>query len=305
MIQTLLYWSYKVMMATKCWICRSKNIKNIKQSNLSDKISLQSYFKISDRNYGVTGTLFKCDKCGFIQCLDFANTDEIYQANIDPEYEQSRNARRKQMQEILKFAQRKMGTFESLLDIGAGSGILLEVAGEYGFRAVGIESSNSLVAIAKKYSLKVEQGTFPDTKIKGRFDLITLIDVIEHVNNPSHLIESLGKNLNDKGVVVISTPDVLSKMARIMRYNWWHFRVAHVGYFDLNTLNLLMINHGYVNIGHARPAWFMPANYLLSRLFRILIRKNFNYKLGKSGWGSSLIVRFNLHDSILCAYRKI
>jgi hypothetical protein len=89
-----------------------------------------------------------------------------------------------------------------------------------------------------------------------------------------------------------------------MRYNWWHFRVAHIGYFDLNTLNLLMRNHGYVNIGHTRPAWFMPANYLLSRLFRILIRKNFNYRLGKVG-GGSLIIRFNLHDSILCAYRKI
>jgi SAM-dependent methyltransferase len=219
---------------------------------------------------------------------------------FDGDYEVSREARKKEMLHILEFAQRSIGTFYNILDIGAGSGILLEVAGKSGYRAVGIEPSSSLVETARERGLEVNLGTFPCSKVTDKFDLITLVDVIEHLNNPSTLIELIGQNLSKSGSILISTPDVSSKFAKLMKWNWWHFRVAHIGYFDFQTLDLLMKNSGYRRVAQSRPIWYFNADYIFERIALIVTRRRFSFRMLQK-----FKLRVNLHDSILCIYQKV
>jgi 2-polyprenyl-3-methyl-5-hydroxy-6-metoxy-1,4-benzoquinol methylase len=282
-----------------CWVCGGHALICVRDSKMGSALSPE-VFRISDSNYGVTGTLFRCSECTFLQCFDFSNSNEFYYNMVDNDYEASRDARKKEMLHILDFAERTVGPIKNILDIGAGSGIFVEVASISGYTAVGLEPSKSLVDLAKEKKLKVHLGTFPNSRITGEFDLITLIDVIEHLNEPSILIGSLEKSLSKNGTILISTPDVSSKFAKLMKWNWWHFRVAHIGYFDLYTLDLLMKNHGYRNVAKSRPLWYFNADYLFERIALVITKKYFSFR-----WLRRFKVRVNLHDSILCAYQKI
>ena len=75
----------------------------------------------------------------------------------------------------------------TLLDVGAGSGILVEEALAFGFAARGVEPSNPLQATAAQRGLPVTRGVLPPLPefSRGHGDeVVTLIDVIEHVPNP-------------------------------------------------------------------------------------------------------------------------
>lgn len=283
----------------ECWVCNSKNLIKVKDANLSLSSISADNFRITDDNYGITGTLQQCRDCTFIQCSDHFNANEHYENMEDEGYEVSRSARKKEMLHILNYARRKTNALNDILDIGAGSGILVEVAGELGLSAMGVEPSKKLVQIAIQHKLDIKQGYFPNSEINKAFDLITLIDVIEHVNEPSKLIESLGDYLNEGGTILISTPDVSSILARIMKWNWWHYRIAHLGYFNQKTLDYLLERHGFINVGTSRPRWYFNADYLTNRILKLLTRKHFSLQLPKK-----IIIPVNLHDSILSAYRR-
>ncbi len=282
----------------KCWVCKSEKMEKVKDSNLSAINGTPENFRITDDNYGMTGTLHECLDCTFVQCTDFANSNEMYEQMQDCEYEAGRSVRKKEMRHILSYAE-SLRTFQTMLDIGAGSGILVEVAKHLGYNAIGIEPSKSLVQIAETHHLDVKQGYFPSNQVKGKFDLITLVDVIEHLNEPFALIDSLSSHLNQDGIILISTPDVSSRFARIMKWKWWHYRVAHIGYFNQKTLNLLMDRCGYINIGSSRPVWFFQGSYIANRILKLLGGGNVAFKSLKR-----ITIRVNLHDSIMCIYQK-
>ena len=95
----------------------------------------------------------------------------------------------------------------SLLDYGCGPGDMLEVAAQVGWSAVGVDSSQRSVDIARKRGLEV---TLADSSslpfAKGSFDLIFLQSVVEHVPNPMQLLTELREYLRPDGLIVISSP---------------------------------------------------------------------------------------------------
>ncbi len=69
----------------QCWVCRSNNLKLVKESSVQGALT-GTDFAISDKRYGVTGTLSQCMKCGFVQCSDIENVSQFYEDLIDPDY---------------------------------------------------------------------------------------------------------------------------------------------------------------------------------------------------------------------------
>ncbi len=96
----------------------------------------------------------------------------------------------------------------SVLDFGCADGVFLEFCKEY-FNAdtklYGTDLSEGMLEQARKNGWNVislsEIG-----KLKRTFDLITLWDVIEHVEDPGTVISQLKKLLSPKGRIVIQTP---------------------------------------------------------------------------------------------------
>ncbi|OEJ16729.1 methyltransferase [Brachyspira hampsonii] len=92
--------------------------------------------------------------------------------------------------------------YGNLLDIGCSSGLLLEEAKLLGFEPYGIEISEYASSIAKKRigSDRIYNGTLETSNFnKNFFNVITMIDVIEHVRNPIETLKYAKNILNSTG----------------------------------------------------------------------------------------------------------
>src|SRR3546814_167588 len=173
---------------------------------------------------------------------------------VDGSYEASRAERARQARALLRRLGRQ-SPGRKLLDVGAGSGILVEQAIEMGFDAAGVEPSQDLQHRAAGLNLGVRLGVLPHPELPGPFDVVTAIDVIEHVPAPVRLIEEIAAVMSDDGIAVIVTPDRKSIAARLMGWKWWHYRIAHVGYFDPRTLTQALSLAGLMVVELHRPGW--------------------------------------------------
>ncbi len=270
----------------------------IKESNFGADLNPRN-FAITNYDYGTTGELSQCRNCGFIQCTDLVDVIGYYEDLEDQEYEKGRKERLLQEKKIIAEIQ-KIHPGRKLLDVGAGSGMLVEEAIRAGYQAEGIEPSRYLQRIAAGHGLPVHLGTFPHHDAPGPYDVITFIDVLEHVTNPLELMMDMRKALKSEGILVLITPDVRSLFARLLKYRWWHYRVAHLGYFNKKTLSILSRRAGFELIKMKRPTWYFTAHYLAVRLLSFFPRF-LRFKV--PGFMENIIIPVNLRDSILGIYK--
>ena len=282
-----------------CRLCGSEELQIVKPSNIADRLTSNS-FSITDSHYGMTGAIYRCRNCEFLQCSDLQEVLPFYEELVDPGYEVGRQERSLQARRILE-AVHTLQPQGRLLDIGAGSGMLVEQAFQMGYDAVGVEPSAWLQKMALERRLPVHLGTFPHPAARGPFDIISLVDVIEHVPDPMDLLRNIATNLSDNGVAIIVTPDVSSMAARILGWRWWHFRVAHIGYFNKRTLLFALTQAGLQPVLVRRPAWFFTADYLWVRLHRYLPKF---LRFASPTFLSKIVIPVNLRDSWLIACKR-
>lgn len=110
----------------------------------------------------------------------------------------------------------------SAIDVGCGAGLLTEPLARLGAQATGIDAAPENVAVAKLHAEK--QGLSIDYRQGGveavageYFDLVTSMEVIEHVADPAAFVAALAALLAPGGLMILSTPNrtPLSKLALI------------------------------------------------------------------------------------------
>jgi 2-polyprenyl-3-methyl-5-hydroxy-6-metoxy-1,4-benzoquinol methylase len=286
-------------MINTCWICSQNKLKLVKPSNIDSSLTSQS-FAITDKQYGVTGDIFLCNSCGFLQCHKLPNVLKYYEEMEDKNYDETSDQRSLQMKKVLKCIE-PFKNHGRLLDIGAGSGLLVREADVLGYEAEGIEPSVWLQKIAENNNLKVHLGTLPHSSVGHNYDIITLVDIIEHVSAPVDILKDVYSVLDDNGICLLITPDVKSLMARILKWKWWHYRIAHIGYFNKETIELCLKNAGFKIVSISRPIWYFPANYLIKRIMKYL-PSFMNIPL--PAFLSKITIPLNLYDSIQVIFVK-
>lgn len=98
-----------------------------------------------------------------------------------------------------------------LLDVGTGSGTLIEHLGNLGWRAEGVEPDPLAVQAAQERGLPVYLGTLEDRSYPdATFDAVTMSHVIEHVHRPHALLRECRRILKIGGRLVIVTPNISS-----------------------------------------------------------------------------------------------
>lgn len=282
-----------------CWLCHSEQVRMKRKGHLAEPLHPE-HFRITATDYGITGDIYECSHCGFLFCPTVGNVLSHYERMTDSGYEATRNERALQAKQLLKKISRHKPRGD-LLDVGAGSGILVEQALHETYNALGIEPSLALSQTAQNLHLPVRTGILPQPDFRNRFDVVTLIDVIEHVDMPRALLAEAVACMKDDGICAIATPDVASLAARIMQKKWWHYRLAHIGYFDRATLAKLAESVGLEIIALYRPAWYFPADYLGERLLSYLPPW---LRIRPPKWLGRLTIPLNLFDSLLVVCRK-
>jgi len=103
---------------------------------------------------------------------------------------------------------------KKVLDIGCGGGILTEALSEAGAEVIGIDASPQTIGVAMSHANSVNskatylESTVEDFISKNQsdsFDVITCLEMLEHVPAPDKIIESCCALLKDKGDIFLST----------------------------------------------------------------------------------------------------
>jgi len=101
---------------------------------------------------------------------------------------------------------------KAALDVGCGAGLLAEPLARLGAAVTGLDASAKLITAAQDHARAVgldidyRAGELAELE-GGRFDLITCMEVIEHVADPAAFVISLAKRLAPGGLLILSTPN--------------------------------------------------------------------------------------------------
>jgi len=274
-----------------CPLCGSEAIENFKKGTIRIEDLGPQDFKITDSRYGSSWDFTICRSCRFVFANPVLPPEEIarFYSNLeDGEYAQEAAGRAKNFATILKRLERIDAPSRELLDVGAASGIFMDLARRQGYKVAGIEPSAFLVEEAKRlYGLDLFCGTIDQFPADRTFSVILLLDILEHLVDVEPFMKRIDDLIKPGGILVVVTPDISSLPARILRKRWWHLRTAHVNFFNHDSLGRLLDVHGYDIVRRAHYAWNFSLYYLLSRRFQRLKRstslqsnlKNINLRL--------------------------
>ena len=134
----------------------------------------------------------------------------------------------------------------SLFDLGAGWGHFMLTGQQYGYDVYGIEISEQPYLYSKHdLKLPVDHIDFFEMKEDKTFDIITMWDVLEHIDKADSFIEKCARVNTKGGYIVIQVPQIDSYFAKKYKNEWKMMSLDHVNYFGKKTITQLLNKHGY------------------------------------------------------------
>ncbi len=171
-------------------------------------------------------------------------------------------------------------TGKKILDIGCAFGTHLAMAAERGWEAWGVELSSYAREIAlSRHGEKIHVVENIDSLPKFEFDLIVILDVLEHLPNPYNLFVDLFLHgaIGKKTQLVITTPNARSIDALIDPPGWaYRHPPAHLTYFSANSLELFLnilggmkvVVHGIHPVDYREVSDYLDENNTLNQKFK-------------------------------------
>lgn len=224
--------------------------------------------------------LYKCRKCGLIFVYPLSvNPSGIYTkdyflgarsgfgyANYEEDKTKDRFTLNLYLEKVEKFVPQR----GKLLDVGAATGVFLELAAKRGWEVSGVEISDYAAEAARRKNLNVQTGTIESLKsTPNYFEVVTMFDVLEHLTDPQKVLRAVHYLLKPGGITVINTPDAGSFFARLMGRSW-HLLVPpeHLFYFNVANLTQLLIKTGF----DVRLVTNIGKRFTLRYIFKTLAR---------------------------------
>jgi 2-polyprenyl-6-hydroxyphenyl methylase/3-demethylubiquinone-9 3-methyltransferase len=105
------------------------------------------------------------------------------------------------------------------LDVGCGAGLLAEPLARLGATVTGLDAAPALIAVAREHAagqgLEIDYRAGELEGLEGQFDLVTCMEVIEHVADPAAFVRALARHLTPGGLLIMSTPNATG-MSKLM-----------------------------------------------------------------------------------------
>ena len=148
----------------------------------------------------------------------------------------------------------------TLLDAGCGIGHFLLAARDAGWQVAGVEVSAKAATIARSLGFDVETAGLENSRRPpGAFDVVTLWDIIEHLDDPVAALRVVHEKLQPASIVFLETPDeafwaraflrqaFLASRGRVDLLSYFYYP-DHRFYFTRETLTRLLERAGFRNV---------------------------------------------------------
>lgn len=134
-----------------------------------------------------------------------------------------------------------------VLDIGCGFGESLGYHRGRGCVATGVEADANAARAAKRHGLDIRIGLFDACDFQPEsFDVVTLDQVVEHVQDAEALLRGIHTVLKPGGLAILSTPNAAGWGARLFGRRWIHWHAPyHLQFFSPQSLRRLAASAGF------------------------------------------------------------
>jgi 2-polyprenyl-3-methyl-5-hydroxy-6-metoxy-1,4-benzoquinol methylase len=222
--------------------------------------------------------IFKCVACDFVMTpiSSAADTAALYDdpeyfdgwgCNLEFDYDRFDPSVHRQISNYLEFINAHTKG-KSLLDVGTGSGLLPHLARTRGYDVEGTDLSRHVSKnVPVKAGFPIHQGALEEIQFTHKYDIITMLHVLEHTSNPLTTLRRCRELLNGGGYLVVVVPnyqsldsrlkDLLSKL-KLKSRPYKHLALGHHNYvFSLKSLERLGRQAGFETIRAetGQPAW--------------------------------------------------
>jgi 2-polyprenyl-3-methyl-5-hydroxy-6-metoxy-1,4-benzoquinol methylase len=212
----------------------------------------------------------QCKNCGLVYTnprIDGSQILDSYEAVEDSLYLQERDGRVLTFERHLRPLEKLKAPPGKLLDVGAYTGVFVEIAAQHGWEAWGVEPSHWAVEQAHAQGLRMIEGTLASPELADcSFDVVTMWDVIEHVTDPAREIQAAYRLLKPGGMIVVHTMDIDSLFARVMGQRWPWLMEMHIYYFSHRTLSAMLTKAGFQVLRAEPQGRYLRLGYFATRV---------------------------------------
>lgn len=263
-------------------------------------------------------TYYHCDSCGslFLHPVPSGRLSEIY----PPSYYSFHEGKTSLIEKVKQALDRRMfakalrglpGKELAVLDIGGGTGWLLDLVRASDQRVqftqvVDMDPQAKRTAEAKGHSFF--KGTIEGFRPTQKFDLVLMINLIEHVKDPVAILQKVERLLKPGGMVLIKTPNIDSLDARLFRNrNWGGYHCPrHWVLFEENSLRKALSRTRLVlfSLRYTQGAPFWAQSLMMGLFQKGLIRYTYEKPLVVHPLFAPLAALFAVFDLLRSPFTK-
>lgn len=191
---------------------------------------------------------------------------------------------------------------KKLVDIGCGSGKFVNYLRDKNSNAIGIEPSKPLYdkyLNNHDYFFNSTLEEFGKNK-QGEFEIITLFDVLEHIETPVSFMEGISALQSTNDYLIIEIPLWGSLHSTLLGKRWHFFNKYHYSYYSKKRLLSLLNFFGYSLIDDRYRGKYYHLNYLVKYFFFFIFKKEI--KLPK--FLEKYYIPINTYDIYLACFKK-
>ena len=253
----------------RCPICESKHLRLFLDG---EELELTPDRIGSSRALLSHGRILRCCDCtfGFRQ---FRPSDEqlarLYTQADAVVYEAEKAGRNWTAERNAGIVLRRRAVPGRILDVGCASGAFLRAMLAHGWSGEGVEPSTVQFALAEEAlagRCRLHQCSLQEAKLEGRFDVVSLWDVLEHVTDPLCFLRDCRERLVPGGLIVLNVPDLDSIQARLLGRRWPLLLAEHLNYFNLGSLRQCAERAGLAWLTTGSRAVTFSMAYIFHRL---------------------------------------
>lgn len=204
------------------------------------------------------GPLRQCPECG--QLVSHCSLETYCSSNSEWDIEEGTWPSEKDLTRLIKRRARDFNCVSKilgkqfsdirLLDVGCSNGASLWIASRFGVEAEGVEVSLKAARNGIDRGFTIHLGYLAELGLPANsFDVITLYEVIEHLDSPMDLLIECQRLLKPGGVLVVGTGNTDSWTKKFMGNRWDFFDLrqhgGHISFFCAGSLNVLASRTGF------------------------------------------------------------
>lgn len=245
-----------------CPNCKSEKRKQIldvsgEKDTYLDYLNVKGYLNIDYQK--IKRQYWQCENCGLVYrspILEEQEKEILYKHFRDIEFRgetkeeyfnriTSYPPEGSENYEKCRFLEEHIPAKGAILDVGCGAGVFLYTFKKYfpQWQAWGIEPTPGFADLAKRKGIHIDEGYLTENTYNRTFDLISLIHVLEHVDNPKPMLKMLKKYLGPENMIYVESPSI--KDIGYLPSSHDRFMCQHPIIFSKEVLEQILKEQGY------------------------------------------------------------